>query len=181
MWWSWDRSPLMIYAAAVQRVSRHCAAQRLADGPAVLECLHAKTVPIFARQSLLSERRGHASNANTAKGSRWNRVLRGSNIRNGKVQRQRKVACRSVANRERSQVPAPLDHLQHRGMVVDASGNKTAPRPGGNDQARNTEAAEAVLVTRCAIGGRDRGSGWRHVLEKPAPFVKVDDEHGIAP
>ena len=100
------------------------------------------------------------------------RVQRG---RAGEVQDLGEVARVGVAGGQRRQPEAPLDRLQHRGVVVGPRGDEAASRARRDHQRRHPEATQR--------GGRaDVGRGARdHVVEEPAPLVEVDDQQRVAP
>ena len=111
-----------------------------------------------------------------------------------------------VASGERLQAPAPLDELEHRRVVVEVVVDRgrllvrgavlgadlgADAGEGRHHHARHAEPGEhfALLVEvgvratrRGAPEGHAGGDAARHhVVEEPAPFVVVDDEHGLVP
>src|SRR6185436_3447938 len=78
------------------------------------------------------------------------------------------------------EVPTPFDHFQDGGMIVEATRDGPAPRPGRNYQGGHAEAAAAIAMEG-RIGGWNRSQRRGHMVEKPAPLVKVDHENCIGP
>src|SRR5438093_7314872 len=66
-------------------------------------------------------------------------------------------------------------------MVVHEVRRVLAWREGRNEQRGGAETAQPVRVPGAAGGGRNRRGRRRHVVEEPAPFVEVDEEHGAVP
>jgi len=86
-----------------------------------------------------------------------------------------------VTDREVWQSIAPLDHLEHRAVVIHAGRDLPAHAERRNHQTGNAEAEAAVFVAGGCGGRRDGRRGWRYVVEEAAPFVEIDYQDGAGP
>src|SRR6185503_1785848 len=86
-----------------------------------------------------------------------------------------------ITNGQRIQAPTPLNHLQNRCVIEDAVRDMLTWSKRRDDQTRRPKPEQPILITCSLIGGRN-WSGWRrHVIEKAAPFVVVDDQDRVRP
>src|SRR5262249_27569402 len=75
----------------------------------------------------------------------------------------------------------PLDHAQDGRMVIEAVSDGAPRRPRRDDEERDTEPPQAVLIARLLIGLRNGGGAGWHMIEEAPPFVVVDYQYGVGP